>query len=301
MLQSKCLPLDDPANLWKYCPSLAAALVFFILFGGSTLFHIFQAIKFRKTFCWVLIMGGIWETLAYITRFISAQNPTKSGTYDLNFILILLAPLWINAFDYMLLGRMVWFFLPEKKLFGIKASMMGVMFVCLDVFSFLVQLAGAALAVSKDPSKNKTGTHVYTVGVVIQQLFICCFMLMTVKFGHALNRKVSEHANIYDGKKLLHVLHASLALISFRVIFRIVEFSGGKGSSLNNTINSHEYFIYIFDSVPMFLAMALMNFWHPGHILKGPESEWKNANKKQKRHRRRRSHRDQNGGNVEMV
>jgi hypothetical protein len=125
--------LSDPENLWKYCPSLVAALIFFALFGFSSLFHIYQAIKFRKSFCWVLIMGGIWETIAYITRFYSAQHPTKSGVYDITFVLLLLAPLWINAFDYMVLGRMVWFFLPGKKLIGIRASMMGVIFVCLDI------------------------------------------------------------------------------------------------------------------------------------------------------------------------
>jgi hypothetical protein len=34
----------------------------------------------------------------------------------------------------------------------------------------------------------------------------------------------------------------------------------------------------------MFLALALMNIFHPAHVLQGPESEWRKADKKQKRH-----------------
>jgi hypothetical protein len=32
-------------------------------------------------------------------------------------------------------------------------------------------------------------------------------------------------------------------------------------------INHHEFFTYVFDAVPMFLSLLLMNIWHPGKIL----------------------------------
>jgi hypothetical protein len=78
-------------------------------------------------------MGAIWETASFIIRCISIQNPTSQGAYDPNFILFLLAPLWINAFDYMLLGRMVYHFLPDQQLYGIKAQRMTAYFVALDL------------------------------------------------------------------------------------------------------------------------------------------------------------------------
>jgi hypothetical protein len=119
--------------MWTYCPSLPAAILFSILFGITTSFHIFQAHHFRKTFCWALIMGAVWETAAFVIRCISTQNPTSQGAYDPQFLLILLAPLWINAFDYMLLGRMVYYFLEDQKLFGIRAERMALCFVVLDI------------------------------------------------------------------------------------------------------------------------------------------------------------------------
>lgn len=78
-------------------------------------------------------MGGLWETLSFISRIISAQEPTKKGVYDASFLLLIISPLLINAFDYMLLGRMVTFYLPDDKLAGIKGSKMGVIFVCFDI------------------------------------------------------------------------------------------------------------------------------------------------------------------------
>lgn len=125
--------LDDKDNQWSYCPSVPAAIVLFALFGCTTLAHFIQAVKHRKAFCWVLIMGGLWETLSFVSRVLSAHDPTKKGIYDASFLLLIISPLLINAFDYMLLGRMVTFFLRDEKLAGIRGSKMGLIFVCFDI------------------------------------------------------------------------------------------------------------------------------------------------------------------------
>jgi hypothetical protein len=79
-------------------------------------------------------MGGLWETLSFASRVISAHKPTTKGIYDASFLLLIISPLLINAFDYMLLGRMVTFFLgSDTKIGGIRGSKMGVIFVCFDI------------------------------------------------------------------------------------------------------------------------------------------------------------------------
>jgi hypothetical protein len=125
--------LDDPSNQWKYCPSVPAAIIFFVLFGVTTLFHIYQAFKHRKAFCWVIIMGGLWETCSYAFRILSARNPTHKASYDASFLLVLLAPVSVNAFDYMVLGRLLTSFLHGKTVLRIKGSIMGKLFVCFDI------------------------------------------------------------------------------------------------------------------------------------------------------------------------
>lgn len=123
----------DESNMWTFCPSLPVAMLFSILFGLTTITHIYQARKYRTPFCWTIIMGAIWETASFVIRCISIQKPTSEGAYDPHFILFLLAPLWINAFDYMLLGRMVHFYLGDRRLFRIRAERMTLCFVVLDV------------------------------------------------------------------------------------------------------------------------------------------------------------------------
>lgn len=58
--------------------------------------------------------------------------------------------------------------------------------------------------------------------------------------------------------------------MQIRIIFRLVEFSQGVASS--NPILQHEEFQLYLDALPMLLALVLLNFVHPGVVLKGPES-----------------------------
>ena len=132
------LDLTNPNYQFLYCPSLAAAILFTILFGLATIAHITLAVHYRKPFCWVLIMGALWEFIAAITRVFSILAPTTAPVSETSFVFLVLAPLWINAFDYMVLGRMVYFFLPDRRLMGVRGERMAVYFVSSDMtYGFL--------------------------------------------------------------------------------------------------------------------------------------------------------------------
>lgn len=103
------------------------------LFGLITLFHTYQAFRYRKWYCGVIIMGGVLETVAMITRCLSIQNPTSEGLWAVWFVLILVSPLWINAFVYMIMGRMIYNFIPAQKIAGMPARRFGLYFVLLDI------------------------------------------------------------------------------------------------------------------------------------------------------------------------
>lgn len=151
---------NDPKAQWSYCPSLGAAILFTILFGSTTCAHVAQAVIYRKKFCWVvsptpsslfpslchhrkrvltyhlalqIIMGSLWEFVGFILRDLSVQNQTQVEYYLFQQLLVLLAPLWINAFAYMVLGRMVHTFVPGQKVMGIKARRLTLYFVLLDI------------------------------------------------------------------------------------------------------------------------------------------------------------------------
>ncbi|KAG4431398.1 hypothetical protein IFR05_013109 [Cadophora sp. M221] len=319
---TKCLPVTDPDNMWTYCPSLPLSAVFAALFFATTAVHIFQAHKFKKSFCWVLIMGAIWETAAFVIRCISIENPTIEGAYDPQFILILLAPLWINAFAYMVLGRMVFFFLENKRLYGVKAERMALVFVLLDLASFAIQFAGGLLTISKNFQTLQTGLRIYTAGVALQEFFILCFLFLVWTFQRRLSREC-EPERAGKARGLLWVVYVVLGLITpftnnepppvpymiiskyihsqinqFRILFRIIEFSAGAGTTLTHEFRSHEWYAYVFDSAPMFIALVVLNIWHPGRVLVGKESEFK-SRKERRRERKMVKEREGQGYGVE--
>lgn len=75
-------------------------------------------------------------------------------------LLIILAPVWLNAFVYMVLGRMIYFYIPEKKIFGISAQRITLVFVLLDVFSMFVQSSSASLMSSDSSNVAKMGVNI---------------------------------------------------------------------------------------------------------------------------------------------
>ena len=129
----QCIDPNSPDAVWPFCPSPIPAALFCVLFGVLTIGHIYQAIRYRKLYCAIMVIAGIWQVVTYAIREMSVFNQKNDGLYSIWFIMILIAPLWINAFVYMVLARMVWCFLPNKKLGGIRAWKFGTLFVCLDI------------------------------------------------------------------------------------------------------------------------------------------------------------------------
>ncbi|KAI9650078.1 hypothetical protein NHQ30_000091 [Ciborinia camelliae] len=270
-MAGSCPALDTPQTLWSFCPNIGAAYLFAIIFGLTTVTHFVQAIIHRKAYCWVVVVSGTAQTLAYIFRVLSIKYPASFTNYAAWFILILIAPLFTNAFAYMVMGRMVWNYIAEAKIWKITAWRLGLYFVVLDVVALLIQIYGAAAASANNVSQHEVlqGLHVYMVGVGIQQFFILVFLFFAFKFHQTLRDQ--SRRNIHTPQQawsLLYALYAVILLITTRIIFRLAEYSQGLTSSIPN----HEAFQYVLDSVPMFFALILLNIFHPGRIMAGPES-----------------------------
>jgi hypothetical protein len=126
--------LSTPDTMWSFCPNVGAAYAFAVFFALTTIAHFIQAIVHRKPYCWVIVASGAAQTIAYVLRILSILNPTSFGYYAGWFVLILIAPLFTNAFVYMVMGRMIWNFVDEKKIHRITAWRFGMYFVILDTW-----------------------------------------------------------------------------------------------------------------------------------------------------------------------
>lgn len=126
-------------------------------------------------------------------------------------------------------------------------------------------------------------------GIGFQQLFIFVFLWMTIMFHRGLS-SVNNNSKTQGVLLLLNVLYAVLFLITVidhthtphlrfsiltrsiqgRIIFRLVEYYNG----LDSPIPNHEAYQYCLDSLPMFIALVLLNICHPGRIMPGKESDF---------------------------
>ncbi|RYO40838.1 hypothetical protein AA0111_g1145 [Alternaria arborescens] len=284
------VPPSSCNALYLYNPSFTAAVAFAVLFGLLTIVHIFLAILHRKSFCWVIIMGAIWELASFILRTLGTRDQQNEAYATASTLLFLLAPLWINAFVYMTAGRLVYFLHPKKRLWGIEAVKMGRWFVWLDILSFIVQAAGGLMMNQENGAKIiEIGRNVYMSGVGVQQLFILIFLGMIVRF-HVDLLSLERDGQLCDvnnrrrraarWKWLTYTLYAVLGLITIRIVFRLVEFSAGIDESANALIGTEGYALGL-DAIPMMLALLLLAIVHPGLVLKGPDSEF--LSRKEKR------------------
>ncbi|KAK6333622.1 hypothetical protein TWF730_003808 [Orbilia blumenaviensis] len=287
----------DSDSVFFYCPSFPAAIFFAVIFGLSTLTHIFQAFYHHKwRLSWVIVIGASWETVAFGLRSKLTQSPFGPGLSVPMSILIYLSPLLVNAYAYMVLGRMVWYYLSDKSIARIRAPRLTVIFVWLDIIAFLVQLVGASMASFRDTDSNSTekelldaakaqklGLNIYTGGIAFQLFWIVVFFIFAWRFRVKIVQERNQGCSIHRDSNpthLLIVLFCTLLMIATRIIFRLAEFSAG---TLYTNLTTNEAYFYVLEASPMAIACLTWNFFHPGRFLVGPDSEFPRLTRKEKK------------------
>jgi len=227
------VPIDACNSYYNFDPSFAPAVAVAVLFALLTTAHVVEAFAFKKRYAWVVIMGGLWETIAFILHALGSHDQQNIGYATGYNILFLLAPLWINAFVYMTLARMVYYFLPTHRVGPFCATSMSKYFVWADVVTFIVQGVGGIMASpGADPNTINIGLKVYLVGLGFQEFFIVCFLGLMVAFHRSclgLDASAMGSGAGVEGfgapavqkrgwKGLLFALYAVLAFISMRIL-----------------------------------------------------------------------------------
>lgn len=246
--------------LYRYQPSLAAAAVFVVAFGLTTGFHIFQSVKKRSWFMIPFIIGGLFETIGYIGRILSANDRDKLSPYIMQTLLLLLGPALYAASIYMILGRLILLTGGERYSL-VRRTWLTKIFVAGDVFSFMMQSAGGGI-MSSGASGMKTGEKIIIGGLFVQILFFGLFFVTAILFQIRGKAYLATLGSNVPWKKHLFALYATSILILIRSVFRVIEYIQGNAGYLLR----HEVFLYVFDAVLMFAVMVILNVSHPGDI-----------------------------------
>ncbi|PLB48665.1 putative RTM1-like protein [Aspergillus steynii IBT 23096] len=262
-------------KLYRYTPSLAAAILFIILFVLITAYHLYQVIRARCWYFLIFVVGGVFQIIGYICRVLAHSDKENVPIYAVQTLMILLAPPLYAASIYMTLGRLIRH-LNAQSLSLVPVKWLTRIFVTGDVISFLMQASGGGIMASGTISAMETGEHVTVGGLCVQLVFFGIFIIVAIIF-HLRIRKSPTAVSIAEASSAARLpwndqtwkgtmwgLYSSSVLILIRSIFRLVEYAQGNDGYLI----SHEAFMYVFDAMLMFFAMVVLSLWHPSVVLR---------------------------------
>ena len=131
-------------------------------------------------------------------------------------VIVLIVPPGVNAFAYIVLARMIHFFIPSHRVFHILAIALAATFVALDIISFVIQLVGGGMATpTASTAQQQKGINIYMGGIGLQQAFIVIFTVLAIRFHSkrlALDR--AQAGPTKPWKPLLYAVYAALSLIT---------------------------------------------------------------------------------------
>lgn len=205
-------------------------------------------------------------TAGYVFRYISAKSPAALGPYIGQSLFIILPPSLYAATIYMIYGRLVLFVrAPEASI--IRPTRVTKIFVCGDVLAFLLQAGGGGMMV--EPSMGKMGQTIMLIGLFIQLFFFAFFLVISLVFWKRIRSSPIYFSipqyNKYSWLALLKLLLCAALIIILRCMFRVIEFGQGHDGYLA----SHEVYMYILDTAPMFAVQVMFHFVHAADVF-GP-------------------------------
>ncbi|KAM0268533.1 hypothetical protein ACHAQH_009963, partial [Verticillium albo-atrum] len=280
VVRAQVLPYEGNYYLWKYMPSLVAAIIFLVLFLLLSLAHTWKLIRHRSWFCLPFAIGGYLEVIGCAGRIISRNATDELLPYIIQSIFLLIPPSLFAASIYMVLGRIMHGLGPCAEACSvIRVKWLTTIFVVGDVFAFLVQGGGAGLMASVDT--RDMGDKIVIAGLFIQIAFFGVFMAASIIFDVRYRRGLTNAFSMsndsttqlqsdtlqsgtppFDWQALMMMLYATSGLILFRCIFRIIEYIMGPNAYL--LVN--EWPLYVFDLTLMVITMGIFLVWYPSII-----------------------------------
>ncbi|KAM0558038.1 hypothetical protein ACHAPJ_005205 [Fusarium lateritium] len=256
-------------NYYRYEPSLPAAIIFIVIFGISSVLHLFQIMKTKTWFFLPFLVGSLFESIGFIGRAIGAEeSPDYTfGPYVLQTLLLLLGPTCYAASIYMILGRLIRRSKGEQFSL-IKPSWLTKFFLLGDIISIALQGIGGGKVVNADtPDDRKTAENIIIGGLTVQILFFGLFIAVTGLFHFRfIKNSITRPSNPgFNWQRFLVVIYVASVLILIRSLFRMIEYIEGHDGELQ----SKEVYIYVFDAVPMAIASIGFNIFHPSKYLNG--------------------------------
>ncbi|KAI4244912.1 MAG: hypothetical protein L6R40_002818 [Gallowayella cf. fulva] len=279
-----CSPFD-PTNppAYGYSPSLAAGVVFTVLFAIAFTAHLAQTVLSRRWWLILFATGAAGELLGWIARTWASQCAYSAMAFQIQISTLIFSPAFFAAGIYIILGYLIRIFGPHTSPLSAKQYLW--VFCTIDFFSLLLQAVGggmASAASDKVGGDVRPGTNTMIVGIIFQLAANVVFaglfasvVAKTYKKGKgilnvddlAVSQSDATKTRAATTTKRMRMLVAAttvstLALI-VRGIYRSIELLQGWRGYL---ITTESYFIGL-DGALMVIAVIVFVVANPGWLL----------------------------------
>ncbi|KAH8653735.1 RTA1 like protein-domain-containing protein [Xylariales sp. PMI_506] len=261
---------------YRYVPSVAAAVIFCLLFLVSASLHGWQMYRTKSWFLGALVAGCFTEFIGYAARAGSARQEPGCWSmmpYIIQSVFILLSPALFSASVYVLLGRIVQLTDGDSHAI-IKNRYITKTFVTGDIICLFMQCAAGGLMGGSRaiPALYKIGNGVVIASLILQLIWFAFFVVVAFMFHRSMRLVPTTESQRPEVRweSYLYTLYIVSFFVMIRSLFRAIEFIEGSGSYIQKS----EALFYIFDSLLMFLAVIYLHWKHPseiGALLRGEE------------------------------
>ncbi|KAG9962663.1 hypothetical protein KCU61_g4388, partial [Aureobasidium melanogenum] len=260
---------DGSNDIYPYSPSHAAAIILSVAIAASLCLHIYQGLKFRsKGLAYFMIWGGTVFTAGWILRAISSYKPSNLNLYIAQYVFIYAGPPIYSAAEYSVLGCLLRY-IPMHA--PINPDRVTYSFIYLGAAVEGLTSAGASLvATSKDDvSSKQSGLTLISIALVLQAVIELGFVVIVATVHRRCVLAGTFPRNV---RRLCIMLYGTSALVLIRCIFRAIESfatlsAQSSCSDLCHAILLHEWYLYIFEALPMLIYTWWINVIYPGVLL----------------------------------
>ncbi|GAB7366553.1 hypothetical protein MBLNU230_g8540t1 [Neophaeotheca triangularis] len=265
------------ASIYGYYPSLGFNSAFVAIFALSAVVYYHQLLLFKsyRFFSACMALGCLLEAGGYIGRILLHDDPFSRLGFDLNVILLTVAPAFLSAGIYVTIKTLTQTFSPGLS--RLRPSWYPWVFVVCDGVSITLQAVGGAMSASaEDMDVLDAGVNVMIAGLVSQVVTLSAFVYLCVEFlmrckknPGKLNPGTAKLAKTGRFQLFAGALAVSFFCIYVRCVYRIAELSGGWG----NEIMRNEAEFIVLESDMIVISAIALNAFHPSIFFKEPKTE----------------------------
>ncbi|KAI9691012.1 MAG: hypothetical protein M1822_008632 [Bathelium mastoideum] len=274
-------PLVDPG--YGYIPTLAAGIVFSIIFGLTMFAHITQTVIKRKWWYSTFAIAAVGECVGWAARAAAHKCVYNQSLFSLQISILILSPCFTSAGIYYILSQLIehWRQQGHTRYSPIGPKLYLYIFISFDLLSIIIQGVGGGMASAASSNNKNTapGTHLMMAGIIIQLVSMCIFCLLwiwTVFRARSHFRPNSPltyngttspvSSGKLSGTRLILLVAAtsfSAFCIVVRNFYRAVELSQG----WTGYLITHEIYFCLLDGMLMVFSLVVLNLVHPAWYL----------------------------------